>query len=119
LRRAAPCRNVPVTFTLDRKSMPIDVQIHDESGKALATYDGPPIGLPLLKLAPVNGVCLRFVVPWSDATFNSEQLKELRAELLQVIRTTEDTQRVREAEALLEFVSEAKGPHTYVKFIGD
>jgi hypothetical protein len=99
--------------------MAIDVQIQDESGKALAIYDGPVLGLPFLKLAPANGACLRFVLPWADTTFNSEQVKELRSELLQVLRETGSEQRRREATALLEFVSGIEGAHIYVKFIGD
>jgi len=55
--------------------MAIDVEIQDECGTTLARYDGPPIGLQLLKLAPAKSVCFRFIVPWGDATFNQEQIK--------------------------------------------
>jgi len=99
--------------------MMIDVQIQDENGRSLATYDGPPLGLPFLKLAPPVGACLRFVLPWADTIFNSEQIKELQTELLEVIRGTNDASRVHEAKALLEFVATAEGAHTYIKFIGD
>lgn len=99
--------------------MAIDIQIQDENGNALATYAGPLIGSPFLKLAPVCGACLRFVLPWADVTFNSEQIKELRGELLQVMRNAREPERIREAKALIEFIEGAQGTHTYVKFIGD
>ena len=99
--------------------MAIDVEIQDESGNTLEKYEGPSFGLPLLKLASFTGPCLRFVLPWADATFNSEQVKELRAELAHIVSASQDQSRTREARALLEFVARAEGPHTYVKFIGD
>ena len=48
--------------------MAIDVHIQDESGNTIAQYEGPPLGVQFLKLAPVNGACFRFIVPWGDAT---------------------------------------------------
>ena len=99
--------------------MAIDVEIQDETGNALARYNGPPLGLAFLKLAPANGACFRFIIPWGDTTFNEEQTKVLRAELEAVARTNPDQARLREINALLEFLSPAVGVHTYVKFIGD
>jgi hypothetical protein len=99
--------------------MAIDVVIQDESGGTIARYKGPPLGLAFLKLAPANGACFRFIVPWGDTTFNEEQIKELRAELEAVARLNKDEARHRELKALLEFLEAAGGVHTYVKFIGD
>ena len=99
--------------------MAMDIQIQDENGNALARYKGPTLGLAFLKLAPAKGACLRFVLPWADATFNQSQIKELAAELQDIINSGVESARLEEAKALLKFISNAKGAHTYVKFIGD
>ena len=99
--------------------MSIDVEIQDESGVALSRYDGPPLGLQFLKLAPPKSACFRFIVPWADATFNEDQVKELRAELQEATTRTSHVLRLRELRALSKFLEGASGTHVYVKFIGD
>src|SRR5438105_6150103 len=99
--------------------MSIDVEIQDAQGRALAHYDGPPLGLQFLKLAPPQSACFRFIVPWGDATFNEEQIKVLLAELCDATANTTDATRLRELRALTQFIEGATGVHVYVKFIGD
>ena len=99
--------------------MAIDVEIQDEKGNRLASYDGPPLGTQLLKLAPAKSVCFRFIVPWGDTTFNEEQIKVLQDELDEAMTNTTDAERLRELKAITSFIKEATGAHVYVKFIGD
>jgi len=100
--------------------MAIDVEIQDESGNAVARYDGPSLGLQFLKLAPPGSACFRFITPWNDATFNQEQIEVLKGELLHAKREHQhQAPRVAELESLLSFLDGALGPHVYVKFIGD
>jgi hypothetical protein len=97
----------------------IDVHIQDESGNTIAQYEGPPLGLHFLKLAPASSACFRFIVPWGDATFNEEQTRVLKSELQDAASRTTEPARLRELRALQEFLAGASGAHTYVKFIGD
>ncbi len=99
--------------------MSIDVEIQDEQGRALAHYDGPPLGLQFLKLAPPQSTCFRFIVPWGDATFNAEQIKVLLTELRGATANTTHVTRLRELRALTQFIEGTTGVHAYVKFIGD
>ena len=99
--------------------MSIDVQIQDEHGGVLTQYEGPALGLPFLKLAPVQSSCFRFIVPWGDTTFNEEQIKVLLAELRDATSQSRDEMRLRELRALIQFIEGAVGVHVYVKFIGD
>ncbi|WP_077038437.1 hypothetical protein [Pelomonas sp. KK5] len=99
--------------------MSIGVEIQDEGGRALARYNGPPLGLPLLKLAPHGSLCFRFILPWADATFNEEQVKVLLTELRVALSNTDHAARRSELESLIKFVEGAAGAHVYVKFIGD
>jgi hypothetical protein len=73
----------------------IDVHIQDESGNTIAQYEGPPLGLHFLKLAPVSSACFRFIVPWGDATFNEEQIKVLKSELQDAASRTTEPARLR------------------------
>ena len=99
--------------------MSIDVEIQDEQGRALARYDGPPLGLNFLKLAPPQTACFRFIVPWGDTTFNEEQIEVLLAELRDATTNTTSAIRLRELRELIQFIEGASGVHVYVKFIGD
>ena len=99
--------------------MPIDVEIQNESGDALARYEGPPLGLKFTKMAPPCGACMRFIVPWGDTTFYQEQITVLREELREAANRTQEQDRLLELGAVLAFLEGATGVHVYVKFIGD
>jgi hypothetical protein len=99
--------------------MAIDVQIQDERGVALAQYEGPPLGLPFLKLASPGSSCFRFIVPWGDATFNQEQIAVLLHELQDAAKNTSHPERLNELTSLIKFAEGASGVHVYLKFIGD
>lgn len=99
--------------------MAIDVEIQDELGETIARYDGPTVGHDLLKLAPPGSACFRFILPWADTTFNQEQIKVLKQELVDATSRITDLPRLTELRALIDFLGRADGAHVYVKFIGD
>jgi hypothetical protein len=95
------------------------VEIQDENGETLSRYDGPTLGLPFVKLAPAGSVCMRFIDPWGDATFNQAQIEALRQELRVAAEATDDSRRLLELQSLSSFLDGASGVHVYVKFLGD
>jgi hypothetical protein len=101
--------------------MAIEVEIQDESGRTLARYDGPALGLEFTRLAPPGSACFRFIEPWCDTTFNQAQIEVLKDELLHAVRDNQHqaARRLLELEALSGFLAGAVGVHVYVKFIGD
>ena len=100
--------------------MGITIQWQDEEGKVLAQYDGPPVGLWLVKDAPQCSVCLRFIDPWGNTTFNQSQLPPLQEELDKLLTTAAMSEWREHIRAISEFITQARGHvHTYVKFLGD
>ena len=99
--------------------MAIDDEIQDEEGLTIARYDGPPLGIEFIKLAPPGSACFRFIDPCGDATFNQAQIEVLNSELRLAAKQTEHSRRLSELEALASFVEGATGVHVYLKFIGD
>src|SRR5689334_2199290 len=98
--------------------MAIDVEWQDENGNAIARYDGPLIDGRLAERAEAGSVCLRFVDPYGDATFNAAQVAVLEEEL-GIVATGPD-EVAAQARALLEFVKAFPDRlHRYLKFIGD
>ena len=98
--------------------MVIDVEIQDEEGLAIARYDGPPLGIEFIELAPAGSACFRFIDPWGDTTFNQEQIRALRGELQEAAKGCTEA-RAAELRALCAFLDAAVGVHQYIKFIGD
>ena len=99
--------------------MPIDVEWQDEDGATLARYEGPFVTLTLVERADPASVCMRFIDPWGNTTFNQQQLPVLVQELEALDSRTRDAQRD-VIQALLAFLRPARDQvHTYVKFIGD
>ncbi len=96
----------------------MNLQWQDENGYVLSSYDGPLIGQWSPCSAPRDSVCLRFVNPWGDTTFNQLQIPVLLEELATLARDYPD---FRDAlEAISGFVSSMTDHnHTYLKFIGD
>ena len=97
--------------------MAIDVEWQDERGDRLTRYEGPPIDARLPDSASSASVCLRFIDPYGDTTFNHTQIAELEKELA-LIRGAEDV--AQQARSLLSFVRQVQDrTHRYLKFIGD
>jgi hypothetical protein len=90
--------------------MAIKVEWQDERGKTLARYGGPSLTADVIWKAAPSTVCLRFIDPYGDATFNQLQMGQLLDELKELGADPE----------LIAFVDLAIGQvHTYLKFIGD
>jgi hypothetical protein len=67
-----------------------------------------------------TSVCLRFVLPWSDAVFNQAQIPELLEELRNEASESRDTEVRAHLEKVIRLVEQAVDQtHTYIKFIGD
>jgi hypothetical protein len=99
--------------------LPIDVEWQGEDGETLARYEGPVITLNLVERADPGSVCMRFIDPWGNTTFNQQQLPVLMQELEALESRTRDGQRD-VIQALLAFLRPTRDQvHTYVKFVGD
>jgi hypothetical protein len=67
-----------------------------------------------------SSVCLRFILPWSDAVFNQAQIPELLHELRGEATESRDTEVRAHLEKVIQLVERAVNQmHTYIKFIGD
>ena len=100
--------------------MAIEVELQDEHGVTLATYDGPALTFELLRLIPQSAALLRTIDPWGDTVFNQIQIGALLAEIDTHLHTTGGRTPPAAFKALRQFVESALGiTHTYVKFIGD
>lgn len=100
--------------------MAIGLEWQNEDGQVVAGYHGPPIGAWLPNSAPMDSVCLRFIDPWGDTTFNQLQVPILLKEL-EGLATNSTVRELREnVAAVAGFVRQGLGQvHTYLKFIGD
>jgi hypothetical protein len=61
--------------------MPIGVVWQDENGNTLEAFYGLPLTLGVVENAPASSVCLRFIDPFGDTTFNQQQVEVLAREL--------------------------------------
>jgi len=67
-----------------------------------------------------TSVCLRFVLPWSDAVFNQAQVPELLHELRGEVAECRDAETRVHLEKVVRLVEcAANQTRTYIKFIGD
>jgi hypothetical protein len=67
-----------------------------------------------------GSVCLRFVDPFGDTTFNQAQLPELLSELERSADSQSNPEIRSHLQKICHLVSEARNQvHMYVKFIGD
>jgi hypothetical protein len=100
--------------------MPISVEWQDEDGHVLARYEGPDLHASLFDHAEQDQVCLRFIDPYGDTTFNQLQVPVLLAELESLGADRELGDHLDVIRALLTFLEQARDEtHTYVKFVGD
>ena len=110
------------------KETPDSLQWEEESGEPIEAY---PNGLHLVFEMMPQGladselkdtVCLRFIDPWGDTTFNRLQIPVLISELESLLEADycQTHERVREFAGLVAFVEKARDQvHTYIKFYGD
>jgi hypothetical protein len=78
-------------------------------------------GRRLADLAPrESSICLCFVDPYGDATFNQLQLPDLILEVEAAVSTSPDPETRRVASEVVRLAKlAASRVHTYIKFIGD
>ena len=101
--------------------MGINVQRETEHGDVLdEVLDPHSLLVRLVENETNDGICLRFVDPYGDTTFNQAQITVLIKEIQAAIeRSSDESVRVH-ARKVLDLVQKAEGePHTYVKFVGD
>jgi hypothetical protein len=102
--------------------MGIDARVEREDGQAKAELVDP-YGLTarlLASLPEAESLCLRFVDPYGDTTFNQLQLPIVITELAQAIDIVSDPEVKAHGHALLELAREASNnAHTYLKLYGD
>jgi hypothetical protein len=102
--------------------MSIDAYIQTESGEFI---DELPDTYSLVKelipsLGDKTSVCLRFIDPYGDTTFNQNQIPVLIVELTAALELDKSYQVKEHGKKLLSLVERANGRvHTYLKFIGD
>lgn len=101
--------------------MGIDAKLQTEDGRTLQEVFDPEDMLQ--RLIPFNNetsVCLRFVDPYGDTTFNQLQIPVLIKELQEAIQNSKDSEAKKHGNKVLELTKKAKDePHFYVKFVGD
>jgi hypothetical protein len=100
--------------------MPLSVKIRDENGKS----EGEPWwhvrSTRLLCTEAPGTICLRFIDPYGDTTFNQLQLPVLVGEIEALADATPGTEDRGVLADLLAFLDKARDQaHTYVTFIGD
>ena len=121
-RRVNDSRAVRLDEGVSELSMGIDVRIEDEQGRELATVLDPQnlVSQLLPSRQDSARVCLRFVDPYGDTTFNQLQLPDLIADLRHAVSQSSKEAVRLHGEALIQLVRWTEGKvHTYVKFVGD
>jgi hypothetical protein len=63
--------------------------------------------------------CLRFVDPYGDTVFNRLQIPQLITELETLLRQKHEPEVDQHLRAVLDFVRQDHGVHTYLRFYGD
>ena len=102
--------------------MGIDVCIESESGELIEEL---PDTYSLVKeLVPdpedKSSICLRFIDPYGDTTFNQNQIPVLISELAAALESPISYKAKEHGKKLLSLAERANGRvHTYLKFIGD
>jgi hypothetical protein len=97
------------------------VHLQDERGTDLRVIADSEMLLPaLLRKSEVGGsVCLRFVLPYADTTFNHAQVSILLGELAGLRPNLDERTRVF-VDSVIGLAEEAeRDTHLYLKFIGD
>jgi hypothetical protein len=100
----------------------INVEIQHESGETIAEFLDPEGAITRLVVSQHenrHSICLRFIDPYGDTTFNQQQLPHLIAEVESAIRAMSDQVVKLKVARLSDFLKTAINMHTYVKFIGD
>jgi hypothetical protein len=101
--------------------MGINVELQTERGETLETCNDHRSLLPgILRRSHVSGtVCLRFIDPVGDTTFNRAQVIVLLQELAGILPNLGDQERA-SIDCIIRLAEQAEqGAHLYLKFVGD
>lgn len=100
--------------------MSIRVEVRDENGNSEGPTWWHARSTELVCQDDPNTVCLRFIDPYGDTTFNQLQLPVLIEELRALESAAPDTEAKQVLSDLVAHVQTAsQSVHTYVTFIGD
>ncbi len=102
--------------------MGVAVRWEDENGGELGAVLDPGMCISHLVLnADLSGtICLRFIDPYGDTTFNQLQIPTLINELESIMKNTEDELLREHLLRVLELAKRStRAIHTYLKFYGD
>ena len=102
--------------------MGIDSQLHDESGNILeSVLDSNNLMSALVENAPSGGlICLPYIDPYGDTTFNRLQVTVFIAELREAISRQSNSAIAAHAAKVLRLAEKCRDDvHTYLKFVGD
>lgn len=99
--------------------MPLNVELRDEHGSAMAQIVGVTGLWTLPSLAENDRIMIRFVDPYGDTIFNRLQAAELCIELIPLPSSLPADERT-VIESIVELAQRcAAEVHTYLWFIGD
>lgn len=102
--------------------MGIDVKWEDERGHTIETIgDAQGHFSRVVQTADLGQtMCLRFLDPWGDTTFNQAHIPVLIDELQRVVGAQASSEVRDHLNQILALATRARGRvHTYLKFIGD
>lgn len=92
----------------------------DEQIQFISDAQGALMAFVLRSVGVDNTVCLRFIDPFGDTTFNQRQLPILASELEAAASAGAAMETVDQLRSIARLVRTAEGKgHTYIKFIGD
>lgn len=102
--------------------MGIDLRWEDENGKQLEEVLDPQMYISALVLnADLTGtICLKFIDPYGDTTFNQRQIPVLIEEVKAILKRVSDDGMQSHLRHVLGVAERSSGAvHTYLKFYGD
>ena len=102
--------------------MGVDARLEDERRQPVAVVDdvGGLFAWLMTGVADAGPVCLRFIDPYGDTTFNRHQMAALIPELEAVVAGAGEAAVRERGRAVLRLAQSCRdGVHLYLKFVGD
>jgi len=102
--------------------MGIDAFIENENGAQIDHLYDPENLLKCLlpSYDTESSICLRFIDPYGDTTFNQGQIPILIKELKSAVENTNDNLAKNHGKKLIALIEKIENEvHTYIKFCGD
>ena len=102
--------------------MGVDLRWEDEHGKQIGEVPDPQMCVShlVLSIDLVGTICLRFIDPYGDTTFNQLQIPILIEELKYIVKKVSDNRIKDHLSQVIRLAEKSRGEiHTYLKFYGD